>query len=89
MRVKNVMFQKVFAQQEQKQAAISLKLKFFIVFLFFPLCLAGFMVANYMRDKAFFELQLKQSVHTDFENTEQLLSLYFSNTSNIIRTFAA
>ena len=89
MKVKNVMFQKVFAQQEQKQAAISLKLKFFIVFLFFPLCLAGFMVANYMRDKAFFELQLKQSVHTDFENTEQLLSLYFSNTSNIIRTFAA
>ena len=77
------------AHAGQPKAATSLKFKFFIVFLFFPLCLAGFMVANYMRDKTFFTLQLQQSVQTGFKNTEQLLSLYFSNTANIIRTFAA
>ena len=88
MKVKNMTVQNDSAQIE-RNTAISIKSKFFIVFLFFPVCLVGFMVANYMRDKAFFELRLEQSVHTGFENTERLLSLYFSNTANIIRTFAA
>jgi len=89
MKIKNVVFQHNSAHAGQPKAAVSLKLKFFLVFLFFPLCLAGFMIANYMRDKTFFTLQLQQSVQTGFKNTEQLLSLYFSNTANIIRTFAA
>lgn len=89
MKAKGVIFPHVIAQSVQQNTAMSLKLKFFIVFLFFPLCLAGFMVANYIRDKAFFALQLQQSVHTSFENTERLLSLYFSNTANIIRTVAS
>ena len=89
MKIKNVIFQHNSAHAGQPKTAVSLKLKFFLVFLFFPLCLAGFMIANYMRDKTFFTLQLQQSVQTGFKNTEQLLSLYFSNTANIIRTFAA
>ena len=89
MKVKNVMIQNDSARTERGRRTLSLKVKFFIVFLFFPLCLTGFMIASYMRDKAFFTQQLEQSVHIEFENTERLLSMYFANTVNIIRTFAA
>ena len=89
MQGKQTFIQNKAEQMDQQKTALSLKAKFFMLFLFFLLGLTGLMVLNYMQNKAFFALQLKQSIHTGSQDTEQLLSLYFSDTVNTIRTFAA
>ena len=66
----------------------SIKCKFCLIFFLFPVFLSVFMFLNYTRSKSFFESQIKEHSLIGFESTEQLLSLYFSEVANLIRTFS-
>ncbi|MGP1439076.1 MAG: cache domain-containing sensor histidine kinase [Treponema sp.] len=47
------------------------------------------MLFNYYRNRNFFELQMKTVSSNGFESSQQLLSMYFSEISNLIRTFSS
>ncbi len=67
----------------------SIKLKFLVSFMLFPLCFSTFMVINYLRDRVFFEKQIENAVHSGYVDSEQLLTMYFSDIENLIRTFSS
>ena len=67
----------------------SIKTKFSLIFLLFPIVILVFTFTNYNRNKAFFEMQINEHSNIGFENANQLFSIYFSELDNIIRTFAS
>lgn len=67
----------------------SIKAKFSLIFLLCPIVISIFMFINYSRNKAFFEMEIEEHNSIGFENANQLLSIYFSEIGNIIRTFAS
>lgn len=66
----------------------SIKFKFCIIFLLFPIALSIFMFLNYFRNKNFFEAQIEKSAISSFETSKQLLNMYFSEVASLINTFS-
>ncbi|MGP1577868.1 MAG: methyl-accepting chemotaxis protein [Treponema sp.] len=69
--------------------ALSLKVKLLIIFFFFLLGVSTFVMINYVRETVFFAQQTEESALQEFENIDQLLTLYFSNISSVIQTFTS
>jgi len=67
----------------------SIKTKFSLIFLLFPIAISAFMLINYNKNKSFFEMQINEHSEIGFENANQLFSIYFSELDNIIRTFSS
>lgn len=72
-----------------KHGRHSIKLKFLVSFMLFPLCFSIFMIINYLRDSVFFENQIINSAHSNHSDSTQLLTMYFSDIENLIRTFSS
>ncbi len=72
-----------------KNVKVSIRLKFCLIFILFPITLAIFMSLNYFQNRNFFKLQMKTVSNNGFESSEQLLSMYFSEISNLIKTFSS
>ena len=72
-----------------KHVKCSIRCKFCLIFILFPITLAIFMFRNYHQNEDFFKLQMKAVSSNGFESSQQLLSMYFSEISNLIRTFSS
>lgn len=72
-----------------KHVKCSIRCKFCLIFILFPITLAIFMFRNYHQNEDFFKLQMEAVSSNGFESSQQLLSMYFSEISNLIRTFSS
>lgn len=67
----------------------SIKMKFSSILLLFPLALLIFTVINYRRNASFFNSEISRSSSLGLSSSENVLRIYFSNISNLIRTFTS